>query len=223
MPPYINWDTRRETIENQEPAPGQAHARFRFLDDRVWLPFFPTRGHSTSVSASLCVDGTIALSVAVIVPCPGCWLLLYLPPLLPGLPCLKIPAMCSANFCSAVVHRAETAGESTQEGKVDFLEDLTLTKLAGVARVGHTSKTGGRLLPLAASRLPGCCCESWKGKARDEDVGPFCTLLGLVAVEWRLHGTFLFYVRASNLGRVLCTYKCFKLAANGQHRRKSFA
>jgi len=76
---------------------------------------------------------------------------------------------------------------------------------------------------LAAGRLPGRGCEGWTGKARDEDIGPFCTPLGLLAVEWRLYGTFLFYVRASNLGRVLHTYKCFTLAAKGQHRRKSLA
>ena len=73
--------------------------------------------------------------------------------LLPGLPRLKIPAICSANFSSAVVHRAEKAGKSPQEGKVDFLEDLTLTKLAGVARIGHTSKDSGCLL---LSRLADC-------------------------------------------------------------------
>jgi len=94
-----------------------------------------------------------------------------------GLSRLKIPAISSAYFCSAVVHRAEKAGESPQEGKVSFLEDLTLTKTRRCCTDWSYLEDRWASAALAGGRSPGCCCGVWTGKARNEDIGPFCTLL----------------------------------------------
>jgi hypothetical protein len=106
------------------------------------------------------------------------------------LPRLKSLPLSSVNFCTAAVILRRRQENRHKKGRLSFLEDLTLTKLAGVARRGHTSKISGRaLLPRAANVL-GCGCGHWTGQAHDEDTAPLCTLLGCPTVEWPLRGSF---------------------------------
>ena len=76
-------------------------------------------------------------------------------------------------------------GESSQEGNVDILEDLTLTKLAGVARIGHIWRTCEFALVFLLRDWNALglvvAIEQHRFMMRMRD--PICTLPGYPAVE----------------------------------------